>query len=86
MTPTKPSANEKRLAKLLWEYADVADFRNGDDTVLAAFLARRGVLAVSAQTVPDGSVSHRDGILVLLPWELHPALRLSLRRLARGQR
>ena len=49
----KTPANERRLAKLLREWRDVADFRNDDDKTLAAFLARHSVLAVCAETVPS---------------------------------
>lgn len=103
MKPTKPSANEKRLAKLLREHRyDPGVCKDGhviggclcgyDDTMarshaeagdvyaqhLAAALAKRGVLAVSAKAVPDGTMRKiRDLHLTL-------DLRHALRRLARG--
>jgi len=53
--PTKPSANERQLAKLLREiYAEQYDGTGNVRSLRAdaASLARRGVLAVSAKTVP----------------------------------
>jgi hypothetical protein len=78
MTPTKPSANEKRLAKLLREM----DYKSPLDTwSRAAFLARRGVLAVCAATLTDDDARRVSGYY-------HPEahLRPALRRLARGAR
>lgn len=100
MKPTKLSANEQRLAELLRDWGSdgysvpdpdtdawVPDRLYGDQRIkeIAAFLARRGVLAVSAATVPYGTwddldffreasaSAHRDG-----------DTRNLLRRLARG--
>ena len=52
MTPAKPSANERVLAKLL-DAASPTLRDYGYSPPIAAFLARRGVLAVCAKTVPD---------------------------------
>ena len=77
----KPSANERRLAKLLREYAQ-SDAANGDYGYgpVAACLAKRGVLAVSKETV-TGS----DAALCLASYD-EIRLRYHLRRLARGAR
>ena len=74
--PKGPSANERALAKLLreaagppWPEQTATDRPAKSPEELASFLARRGVLAVSAKTVAD-------------PNSL--ATRAWLRRLARG--
>ena len=79
MKPTKPSANERALAKLLREMDYSCD---GDTWSRAALLARRGVLAVNDKTVPDSEEpkGHRPGCM---GWGHH--LRVYLRRLARGK-
>ena len=74
----KVSQNEKRLAKLLREaYAacSEAEAVQSWDASYAAFLAKRGVLAVCAATVPQVPqfYRHRDAVVFL-------------RRVARGQR
>jgi hypothetical protein len=82
----KISANERRLAKLLYAYRDSHGTVRPDehacyarfDAELAAFLARRGVLAVSAQTVPVRDWP--EGVVGMV------TLRTFLRRLARGGR
>ena len=87
----KPSANERRLAKLLRE---AQKQNNGTRENLAAFLAKRGVLAVCAATVPND-----DAYQLYLPGTpkyalprgytiltMAKAIRLNLRRLARGAR
>lgn len=79
MTPPKPSANVRRLAKLLRQYAQ-SDAANGDYGYgpAAAFLAARGVLAVSSKTV-TGS----DAALCLASYDAQ-RLRVHLRSMARG--
>jgi hypothetical protein len=81
MKPTKPSANEKRLAKLLWEaYAVCSEAETVQtwDEFYAAFLAKRGVLAVCAATVPEGQRQ------ALIGWQ-HPKYVLGhLRSIAKG--
>jgi len=90
--PKKPGANERRLAKLLREMGEYAVTLPGDDyegrwthremnALLAAFLARRGVLAVCAATVPDDFLLTRASQIVGRPAD---DLRDLLRRLARG--
>ena len=72
----KTSANERRLAKLLREYAQ-SDAANGDFGYgpAAAFLSKRGVLAVSAATLAGFDA-----------WDATIAeLCDALRRLARGK-
>jgi hypothetical protein len=75
----KMSANQRRLAKLLLE--GVEDAQEWMDPpvayLLAAFLARRGVLAVCAATVPP---------VVVVINGLADGLDTYLRRLARGGR
>ena len=87
MKPTKPSANERRLAKLLNEadercIAHEIQFADQYEAV-AGMLAHWGVLAVCAAPVPDADEprGHRPGCL---GWGHR--LRLYLRRLARGPR
>lgn len=62
----KPSANERRLAKLLRDINAACDFQDADEhlEVYAANLARRGVLAVNKVTVPDipPSYYHSDDL------------------------
>ena len=79
----KPSANEKRLAKLLREM-DGGDETppNAWYTSSAAFLARRGVLAVCAKTVPLNMPTQADPPSYY-EW---PDFRTYLRCLARGAR
>ena len=78
----KISANERRLAKLLDEFNDNRAW-GVDSAPLAAFLAKRGVLLVSKETVPD----HECGELVsYYPRLCAPLVRSTLRRLARGAR
>ena len=84
---TKLSANERALAKLLNEadpgYAQMPWGPNPNlscGAAVAAFLARRGVLAVSAKTVPDAEWSDS----YVRPGN-RATLRDWLRRLARGQ-
>jgi hypothetical protein len=48
----KMSANQRRLAKLIREWDESNTLQIGWDG-FAAFLSKRGVLAVSAQTVPS---------------------------------
>lgn len=85
----KPTANERRLAKLLNEidpgYAQVSWGPNPNLScghALAAFLASRGVLAVSAQTVPDDECVE---LVSYYPTLCGPLVRQTLRRLARGK-
>ena len=75
MTP-KATANERRLAKLLRE-AEMSDLATWE--AFAAFLAKRGVLAVCAATVPDGLTTQLDHVPAI-------ELRYHLSRLARGTR
>lgn len=56
MKPKKVGANQRALAKLLRTFEEEASIRRTvaeERAALAAFLARRGVLAVSAKTVGD---------------------------------
>jgi hypothetical protein len=74
----KPSANERRLAKLLQEASEPWMMSAGDCEGLATHLASRGGLAISAKTVPDDEVAW-------LPFDGGPVeFRTYLRRLARG--
>ena len=72
----KTSANERRLAKLLREWAKSPDYKREAVLDIAAFLAKRGVLAVCAKTVPPRDWP--DGVVGMV------TLRGFLRRLARG--
>ena len=75
----KPSANERRLAKLLREAEQAFVDDNSPlfyEEFAAAFLARHGVLAVCAKTVPPRDWP--DGVVGMV------TLRGFLRRLARG--
>lgn len=76
MKPTKLSANERRLAKLLskWSGSDAAA-----TLPLAMYLAGHGVLAVSKATVSDDY----SGDSYIIRGE---EMRWLLRRLARGTR
>jgi len=47
MTPTKPSANEKRLAKLLVDAGGEFWVPQDEAERMAAFLAKRGVRALT---------------------------------------
>lgn len=80
VTP-KPSANERRLAKLLREEANRndADYDEGGAEQIAAYLAKRGVLAVSVKTITNDDARR-------ISYYYHPEahLRPELRRLARG--
>ena len=72
----KPSANERRLAKMLREAIRNLPREGAWADHFAAFLAKKGVLAVSAATVPDcGLIQSRPGQMLAY-----------LRRLARGAR
>ena len=71
----KPSANERRLAKLLREAIRNLPREGTWADHFAAFLAKKGVLAVCAKTVP----SYPAG------W-LHSYFLKWLRRFARGSR
>jgi hypothetical protein len=70
----KMSANQRRLAKLIRE---AQKQRNGTREAMAAFLSKRGVLAVCAATVPP---------VVVVINGLADGLDTYLRRLARGGR
>jgi hypothetical protein len=80
----KPSANVRALTRLLLAAEEDAGVlpmgMAGVYEEMASFLARRGVLAVSAKTVPDSS----DGFVRLMKPQLRWELRTWLRRLARG--
>ena len=76
----KPSANERRLAKLLRDY-DARPITGDEYDELAAFLASRGVLAVSAKTVPNDDCRE---LVSYYPTLCAPLVRQTLRRLARG--
>ena len=82
----KISANERRLAKLLLvsrrsllEAEEALEYLPGLKPYeeAAAYLAKRGVLAVCAETVPDEAAS---------VWQTGVLMRNNLRRLARGTR
>lgn len=73
---SKVSANERALAKLLLSQRRI-DMGIGEAGDIAAFLARRGVLAVSADTV-----TWEDCQRIATYYAEH--LRPELRRLARG--
>ena len=75
---TKPSANERRLFRLLKTHDTYTEMwmDEGHLWSQAAFLAKRGVLAVSAQTVPPRDWP--EGVIGMV------TLQGFLRRLARG--
>jgi hypothetical protein len=82
---TRPSANARRLAKLLreareaWFRASGPERTPGEDAFIAAFLAKRGGLAVCKATVPDHELARLSSYYNLEP------KRALLRRLARGK-
>ena len=78
MKPKAIGQNEKRLAKLLGEAFEAERFSPRILNDFAAFLARRGVLAVSAQTVAGSGAA-----LCLASYD-EQRLRVHLRAMARG--
>ena len=75
------TANERRLAKLLREAdALMFDYIDAEDAkIIAAYLAKRGVLAVCAKTV---TTDDEASLALMYPRYVRP----TLRRLARGVR
>ena len=82
-TRVKQNPNERVLARLLHHaYLEMTDDDYHDGETLAAFLARRGVLAVCAKTVPLNMPTQADPPSYY-EW---PDFRTYLRCLARGAR